>query len=75
MPPQDLAISSSLLRAASYDDEAQELTLTFKAGAKWAYGNGDQPFTQDDFDAFAGASSHGQHFLQQIKGAFPERRV
>lgn len=71
---QTIPISSSLLRAAVYDEERQELSLTFKSGARWIYGNAAQPFTQNDFDAFTGATSQGQHFLQSIKGSWPERR-
>ena len=71
---ETIPVASSLLRAASYDPEAQELHLTFKDGARWVYGNAGQPFTQEDADALAGAPSSGKHFLSAIKGAFPERR-
>ena len=70
---QDIPVSSSLIAAASYDAEMQELALTFKSGARWIYGNGAQPFTQEDADAFASASSAGKWFLEMIKGQWPER--
>lgn len=72
---QSIPITSSLLSAASYDPERQELALTFKSGARWVYGSQSRPFTEQDLDAFTGASSQGQHFLQSIKGQWPERRA
>ena len=70
-----IPITSSLIAAADYDPQKQELAITFKSGARWAYGSEAQPFTQEDADSFAGASSKGQWFLQQIKGQWPERRA
>lgn len=68
---QEIPVSSSLIARAAYDAEAQELYLTFKSnGARWVYSTVDQATA----DAFAGASSAGQFFLQSIKGAYPERR-
>jgi hypothetical protein len=72
---EPIPVSSSLIARAAYDAEAGELHLWFKSnGAHWIYGSKVQPFTQSDADAFAGASSAGQHFLQNVKGSFPERR-
>ena len=72
---ESIPVSSSLIARAAYDADAGELHLWFKSnGAHWIYGSKAQPFTQADADAFAGASSAGQHFLGTIKGSFPERR-
>ena len=72
---QEIPVSSSLIARAAYDAEAQELEIVFqKTGARWRYGSGARPFTQEDADAFAGAASKGQHFLAEIRGQWPERR-
>lgn len=67
---EPIAVSSSMIRAASYDPESQELHLTFKKGAKWIY----EGVPQSEADSFAGASSAGQYFLSSIKGQYAERR-
>lgn len=72
---QTIAVSSSLIAGAAYDEERQVLLITFKSGAKWQYGDAGQPFTADDAAQFEGAASKGKHFLEQIKGVYPERRV
>ena len=72
---RQIPVTSSMIAAAAYDDERQELVLTFKSGATWRYGSETRPFTPEDVDRFEGASSAGQHFLQDIKGQWPERRV
>lgn len=71
---QSLPITSSLLTAAQYDEEKQQLRLTFKSGSSWLYGDAARPFTQADLDGFTGASSAGKYFLENIKGQYPERR-
>ena len=72
---QVIPVSSSLLSGAKYDEEKQQLHLTFKNGATWIYGDASRPFSQADADEFTGAESHGKHFLQAIKGNWPERRA
>lgn len=68
----DIPVSSSLLTSAAYDDEAQELHLTFKSnGARWVY----KDVPQSEADAFASAVSPGGYFLSQIKGQYTERRA
>ena len=70
-----IPISSSLIAAADYDEQRQELVITFRSGARWVYGSEAQPFTPDDADAFLSAGSKGKWFLEQIKGQWPERRA
>ena len=70
-----IPISSSLIAAADYDEQRQELAITFKSGARWVYGSEAQPFTPDDADAFLSSGSKGKWFLEQIKGQWPERRA
>lgn len=72
---QQIPLSSSLIASAAYDEQAQQLIVVFKSGARWAYGDASQPFTPDDVAALEGASSKGQWLLQQIKGNWPERRA
>ena len=72
---QQIPVSSSLIASAAYDDQAMALSITFKSGATWAYGNAAQPFTAQDLADFRSAGSQGKHFLQLIKGSYPERRV
>lgn len=68
---ESLSIVSSLISQASYDAELQELHLTFKSnGARWIY----RGVPQSEVDAFASAASPGRHFLDAIKGSYPERR-
>lgn len=71
---ETIPFTSSLLAAAAFDPDAQELHVTFRNSDKWIYGNGGQPFTQQDYDLFAGAASKGSWFLQQIRDVFPGRR-
>lgn len=61
---------SSLIKDAAYDEDAQELVLVFKSGARWAYSL--DPAGADEFES---AASKGQHFLQSIKGQAQERRL
>lgn len=68
---ETIPTNSSLLAGAAYDADRQELVLTFKSGATWAYGN----FSPEDLEDFRSAGSQGSHFLQHIKGSYPERRV
>lgn len=72
---RQIPITSSLIVGAAYDEASQQLAVTFKSGATWLYGDAIQPFTEQDAEAFEGASSKGQHFLNSIKGSFPERRA
>lgn len=76
MALQIIPVSSSMIAAAAYDPDAQELEITFKSnGARWRYGSQAQPLDQAEADAFAGAGSAGAYFLSNIKGSYPERRV
>ena len=70
-----IPISSSLIAAADYDEQRQELVITFRSGARWVYGSEAQPFTPDDADAFLSAGSKGRYFLDQIRDVFPARRL
>lgn len=73
---RDIPIASSLILQAQYDDERQELLLTFRSnGHRWAYGSPSRPFTPADAEAFESAGSAGQWFLNSIKGQWPERRA
>ncbi len=65
-----VAIASSMISGADYDQDAGELIVTFKNGARWAY-----KAPAEEFDALVGAGSAGQHFLNAIKGQYPERRL
>ena len=70
-----IPITSSLIAAADYDPQKQELAITFKSGARWVYGSEAQPFTQEDADSFLSSGSKGRYFLDQIRDVFPARRL
>ena len=66
-----IAIASSNISGAEYDELAQQLYITFHSGAKYRYDG----VSQEDADAFAAAPSAGKHFHNEIKDSFSATRV
>lgn len=65
------AVVSSNLLGVAYDEDAQELFVEFKGGAKYRY-DGVSP---EEYESFMGSSSKGQYFAQNIKDNYPYQRV
>lgn len=60
------AVISSNIKAIGFDKETGTMRVTFNSGATY-----DAPgTTQEDFDAFRTAKSHGVHFNKVLKKAF-----
>ena len=62
---------STQVRAATYDPQAQRLTLTLNSGGKYAY----HQVPQDKAVAFGEADSHGDFFHANIRGKHEYTRV
>lgn len=63
--------SSSYLLAGVYEDDKQELTITFRDGTGWLYSN----VPQGIWEGLKAAGSAGQYFHRQIKGRYAGREV
>lgn len=68
---ETIPIRSSMLKAASYDPDAQELVVTFVNGSRYAYAG----VPQDEVDALAGADSQGKQFASAIRDSYEARRL
>lgn len=62
----EVAVSSSAIRSASYDEGSQVMTVNFTDGSEYSY-DGVPP---DVFDDFVGSGSPGSYFNQNIRGAY-----
>ena len=69
--PEMTPVSSSMIAAIGYDDDARELVVEFSNGATWAY----EGVGRDSYEDMLVAGSVGQYFLRWIKGKHPERRL
>ena len=68
-------LSSSMIDRILFDEDAQELTICFRAGAKYVYSGVPRAI----YDALKSAASAGAYFNRFIKGRFscrpdPQRR-
>ena len=68
---QTVDLRSSNLRSASYDDETQELTITFKSGSSYVYSD----VSRNIFEGLTAAGSPGRYFADTIKDVFSTRRI
>lgn len=62
---------STNLASGSYDDETQDLEITFRSGATYAYRN----VPQGIVEGLKAAASAGEYFARQIKLRYPGVRV
>lgn len=60
------AFISTALQGASWDDETQELTVTFKNGESYTY----EAVPLKIWQAFKDADSPGSFYFSVIKGSF-----
>lgn len=65
------SLNSSMITAADYDDATQTLTVTFKAGQRYAYAG----VPENEYEALVGASSPGRFFLSNIRDSYDSRQV
>jgi KTSC domain-containing protein len=65
------AVSSSVIAAIGYDEEAEMLEVEFVSGAVCLY-HGVSP---DVYEDFRSTSSKGKFFNRHIKDAYPWERV
>ena len=66
MAVQQQALNSSVLAAASYDDERKELTLEFTSGRSYTYSQ----VPPETFKSLVSAPSAGKYFNNFIKDIF-----
>ena len=59
-------LDSTMLGGASYDDEARTLVITFRSGRSYDFRN----VPKDVYEGLRDASSPGQYYHQNIKGAY-----
>ena len=59
-------LNSSALASATYDDETQDLSITFVNGGTYDYHN----VSPGDFEALVGASSPGRYWHANIKDQY-----
>lgn len=60
------SVSSSVIRAAAYDEELEELTVTFTSGKRYVYF--DVP--EWVYDGLLAAESAGEYFNRHIKDRY-----
>lgn len=65
------AVASSNINGVAYAEEAQELFVEFKGGARYRY-DGVSP---EEYADFMGAPSKGAYFASNIKDSYPCTRV
>ena len=63
---QQVALSSTALSSASYDDESETLEITFQNGRTYTYDG----VPSEVFTALRDARSPGTYFLQNIKDRY-----
>lgn len=66
MTIQTVQLRSSMLLSATYDDENEELSLTFSNGATYDY----HDVPKETFEALAQASSAGRYWHSFIKDQY-----
>jgi hypothetical protein len=66
MARQSVQLQSSALRSADYDDETQQLDVTFNSGQTYTY----ERVPAHVFEQLSTASSPGTYFFQNVKGRF-----
>lgn len=69
--PTMTPVDSSLIKAAGYDVEKEELTIEFHSGAVYIYKEVSLPV----YEAMLGARSPGKFFLRNVKGQYDVTRL
>lgn len=66
MAKQSVQLASTALRSADYDEDTQQLDITFVSGQTYAF----ERVPPQVFEDLSTASSPGQYFAQNIKGQY-----
>lgn len=66
MTDYNIELASTALSSASYDDETQDLEITFVSGASYTFPN----VPLGVFEGLRDARSPGAYYNQRIKGIF-----
>lgn len=66
MSVRTAALSSTALASASYDDESQELEITFTSGRSYTF----QSVPADIYEGLVASPSPGSYYNQNIKGIY-----
>ena len=66
-----LPLESKMFLSVAYDAGQCILYLRFRSGDVYRYFQ----FSNDDYQHFLSAESHGRHFLNQIRSCFPYERM
>jgi hypothetical protein len=61
---------SSNVQRFRYEPGTQTMEVTFRSGGTYTHAG----VTQEQFDAFAGAASHGSHYHKHFRGRFSAAR-
>lgn len=65
------SVVSSNVQGIAYEDATSTLYVEFKGGSRYAYSS----VPKEEYEAFLEASSPGQFFNNNIKDAYPTRRM
>lgn len=60
-------LSSTHIQQLDYDDESEDLTVTFNNGDQWLHRN----VPPHEYRAFCSAPSAGKHYYRRIQNRFP----
>ncbi len=66
-----VSVSSSNIRGVGYDNDTSTLYVDFRSGAQYQYSGVDAGTAAE----FKSAGSPGKYFHENIKDAYPTRRV
>ena len=64
-------VVSKNINTIHYTPDSKVLEVTFNDGTKYHY----HGVSQDAYSALEKAKSHGKHFIDNIKGKFPTKKV
>ena len=66
-----LLLDSQMFLSVAYDAKQRVLYLRFRSGDVYRYFQ----FSNDDYQRFLAAESHGRHFLTHIRNCFSYERL
>lgn len=66
MAKRTIALASSAIISATYDDQTKQMQITFTDGRTYDFPN----VPEDVFDGLAEAPSAGRYYTENIKGVF-----
>jgi hypothetical protein len=69
--PDMIPVSSSNIASVGYDEERQELYVQFHTGTRYVYSG----VPAHIYEAFFEEASPGRHFIYNVRGIYPARKV